>query len=133
MDFWKETSFVVTDAPGAPPSEVTSASPAGGFRMTRDDMEATLQKAEALRLKILTQQGPATRLTNMHSPADEPVSNGVTQTLNNAGQYYVGHLKRQQAYLEVVIDKMRKALGMVSLADESAADQTKSAGEGAIG
>jgi hypothetical protein len=133
MDFWKETSFVVTDAPGAPPPGVTSASPAGDFRMTRDEMDGTRRKAEALLRKIVDQQAPAVRLTNMRSPADEPVSNGATKTLNDAGQYYVGHLKRQQAYLEVMIDKMRKALDMVSLAEETNRKAVQDAGGGSLG
>ena len=132
MDFWKETSFVVTDAPGAPPPGVTSASPAGDFRMTRDEMDGTRRKAEALLRKIVDQQAPAVRLTNMRSPADEPVSNGATKTLNDAGQYYVGHLKRQQAYLEVMIDKMRKALSMLSLTEENNQKAVHDAGGGTL-
>jgi hypothetical protein len=155
VSFWDEAQFVVTDAPlpagggslgvapggmptsGPPPSpgapsNVVASSPAGGFRMTRDEMDSTRQKAEALLDQIQRQQAASERLSNIQSPADEPVSNGVTATLNNAGEYYQGHLRRQVAYLEVVIDKMRQALGMVSLAEENSQKMLQQTGEGSI-
>lgn len=159
MDFWQDVKFEVTDtpspapagggslgvAPSTPPTPTTvpgsgaaasnvaaSPSPAGSFRMSRDEMDALRQKFEGTLQKIREQRVGAQRLTTMHSPADEPVSNGVTATLNNAGEYYMGHLRRQEAYLLVVIDKMRQALGMVSMADEDNQKIVQNAGGGSV-
>jgi hypothetical protein len=102
---------------------------AGEIRMSRDEMEDTLRRAQNLLEDIQSQVNPAQRLTNMRRPAEDPASIAATDSANNGGKYYVGHLERQQAYLQVVIDKIQKALGIVAEADaQQSATIQKTAG-----
>lgn len=142
MGWWDDVKFVVTDdqssaikttgqtvaAVGVAP-DVTASGPAssaitsgggsaGEIRMSREEMEDTLKRAQNLLTDISNQITPASFLTRMQAPASDPASVGSANTANDAGDYYVGHLRRQQAYLQVVIDKMQKALGIVVETDD---------------
>jgi hypothetical protein len=106
-------------APGATSNTVSAGrGSAGEIRMSRDEMEDTLRRARNLLTDISNQITPASFLTRMQPPATDPASVSATNGANNGGSYYVGHLRRQQAYLQVVIDKMQKALGFVVETDE---------------
>lgn len=119
--------FWATDLPSAGPS------PAGGqgFAMSSDEMRAMLKNAEDLRISIQKQNDAAQLLSQATPPAQEPVSvdavlgsNGV----NEAGRYYQGHLLYQYNYLSELIQRLRKALGIVEATDQQAADDTKKTG-----
>jgi hypothetical protein len=111
----------------------SSGGSAGVISMNRDEMEDTLKRAENLRNDINGQIDPASFLTRMQAPAEDRASKGATSSANNAGKYYVGHLQRQQAYLNTVIAKMREALGLTVRADQDSADTVNEVGRGIAG
>ncbi|TVT54245.1 hypothetical protein FNH05_10560 [Amycolatopsis rhizosphaerae] len=160
MSWWDDVTFVVTGEQstavkahwgqafaGGPPPAGAPGGPAGGsgsagvISMNREEMEDTLKRARDL-LNEINQQLNSARfganakpyiLENMAPPAQDPASVAATKAANNAGTYYYGHLRRQQAYLRTVIDKMSKALGETVQADQGAVDIVNKAGEGMYG
>lgn len=127
--------FTAGSTPGAAVSAVSSGSgSAGTISMSRDEMEDTLRRARDLLEEINNQRGPAERLTAITAPAHDPGSVAATDSANNGGKYYVGHLQRQAAYLNKVIGKMQDALGYTVQVDEDNRQTLQNiGGEGAYG
>ncbi|WP_052371754.1 hypothetical protein [Amycolatopsis taiwanensis] len=106
---------------------------AGVISMSREEMEDTLKRAQNLLADINYAMESAPRLQNMRAPAKDPATVAATDSANNGGKYYVGHLRRQKAYLDKVVERMQKALGMTVQGDEQAAGTVNRAGEGIAG
>jgi hypothetical protein len=121
-------------AAGTVANAVSSGSgSAGTISMSREDMEDTLKRAQNLLNDITNQLGPAEPLTRIQAPAKDPASVTATESANNGGRYYVGHLRRQQAYLNKVIDKMQEALNITVQADENSTGTINDVGRGIAG
>ncbi|WAL64231.1 hypothetical protein ORV05_25080 [Amycolatopsis cynarae] len=147
MSWWDDVKFVVTGeqstavkanwgqafAGGAPGGTAGGSGSAGVISMNREEMEDTLKRAQNLLNEITKAQESAPRLANVRPPAFDPASVAATASVNKGGQYYVGHLRRQIAYLNTITDKMQKALGDTVEADEEAAGTVQRTGEGAYG
>ena len=126
-DFFSGVGFWATDMPSA------GAPPAGGqgFAMSSDEMRAMLKKAEDQRQTIEQQRNNAEILSKAIPPADEPVSTAAVKGpngVNEAGNYYLGHLIYQYNYLTELINRLRAALGITEAADHQAADSMKKRG-----
>lgn len=121
--FFSGIGFWATDTPSAGPP------PAGGqgFAMSSDEMRAMLKKAEDLRISIQQQRDAAQVLSQATPPAPEPASTAAVvgpNGVNEAGHFYQGHLDYQYNYLSELIERLRKALGIVEATDRQAADDT---------
>lgn len=121
------------DAPAGASAVTSGGGSAGTISMSREEMEDTLKRAQDLRKEISDQLRPADTLTRMKTPARDPASLAATGSANNAGSYYVGHLRRQLAYLDKVISKIATALNITVQTDEETAGAVGQAGKGAFG
>lgn len=121
------------DVPPGADAVSSGSGSAGTISMSREEMEDTLKRAQQLHKEISDQLRPALTLTRMQTPARDPASVAATGSANNAGTYYVGHLRQQQAYLSKVIGKIAAALNITVQTDEETADAVGQAGEGTIG
>ncbi|MFD2416425.1 hypothetical protein [Amycolatopsis pigmentata] len=121
------------DVPAGASAVTSGGGSAGTIRMSREEMEDTLKRAQDLLKEITDQLRPAERLTQIQAPAKDPASLAATGSANNAGTYYVGHLRRQQAYLNKVVSKIAAALNITVQTDEGTAGAVGQAGKGAFG
>lgn len=121
------------DAPAGASAKSSGGGSAGTISMSRDEMEDALRRAQELLQEITYQLRPAERLTQIQVPARDPASLAATDSANNAGRYYVGHLRRQQAYLNKVISKIAAALNITVENDERTAAAVGEAGKGIAG
>jgi hypothetical protein len=118
--FLSGLNFWVTDNPadggGAPAAPPT----AGGFAMSRDEMEAMLTKAEGTQRLIESQRDAVQRLGQVSPPAHDDASVRFTNAANDSGRYYIGHLMVQANYYRELINKIRQALGITVDNDQQA-------------
>ncbi|WP_158882163.1 hypothetical protein [Amycolatopsis anabasis] len=125
--WWDAVTFAVTDlVPGErPPHQVS-----GGFAMSKDEMRQLLADAKTLRTLIAKQGKAAEPLRGIAAPGQDPASLKYTDAANKTGSNYVGHLGLQGEYLDKLIEKLSKALGVTTGHDRNASDALRKIGQG---
>ncbi|SFO98851.1 hypothetical protein SAMN05421810_101607 [Amycolatopsis arida] len=106
----------------------------GGFSLTRDEAESLLRECRGILDDLRACEERAAGLTRMGPPAQDPASVALNKAFVGDGSdpgafgYGHGHIKKEIAYLEELIDRLRRALNDIDDADDVAARQVGRAG-----
>lgn len=121
-------SFFVADGP-AGGGGASGGGGAPGFYLSKDAMAAELANLQNLQKRIDKQIDAARPMWSIVPPGQDPASLRNTDASNNSGNHYRGHLQRQSAYLDSIIQKMKDALGIHEAHDEQSGKDIKQAGQ----
>ncbi len=125
-------NFFLTDGPAGGGGASGGGGGAPGFYLSKDAMTAELTNLQNLQKRIDKQIDAARPMWSITPPGQDPASLRNTDASNNSGNYYRGHLLRQSAYLDSIIQKMKDALGIHTAHDEQAGHDVNQAGQGPI-
>ena len=105
-----------------------------GFSLTREEAERALEEFRAIHDDLLKLEGNARRLLELQPPAEDPASVRLNEAFAGGGSgpgvfgYGHGHVKKEIAYFRELVERLEKALGYVTEADESTGHHVGQAG-----
>ncbi|SDW30029.1 hypothetical protein SAMN05421504_101198 [Amycolatopsis xylanica] len=115
--------------------KIQAAHAGPGFSLDKDEATRMLEQARAIRKELQDVQHKAEFLEKMDPPAKDPVSCSYNGSVTWCGEeapgafaYGAGHLRLEALYLNELIERLRKALGIVEAEDEHAAGEAAQAG-----
>lgn len=134
MGFWDSISFTVTDAmKGAPIGAAAAAvggTSGGGITMDRDEMRNFLEQVKKTQ-QLCQQQVLGNRFrSQITPPAEDPASVLFTNAVQAARDARDKYLQDQLDMYNELVDKLQKALGITTEADDQAADAVNKAAGG---
>ncbi|ATY09620.1 hypothetical protein CU254_03430 [Amycolatopsis sp. AA4] len=108
---------------------VASATKAGaGFTLSRDEAQSLLERAKRLQRNARGMIPNAEVLTRLTPPASDPGSTGFNQQAVKTFANGKDSLEAMYQYMTELVDRLEKALGIVSESDSQAAADVKTAG-----
>ncbi|GAA3574714.1 hypothetical protein GCM10022222_69070 [Amycolatopsis ultiminotia] len=102
-----------------------------GFSLSRDEATSMLNQAKGIRADLGNMIPAAEQLTRMKPPAEEPASKAFNALAagsgGNAGAfgYGVGHIKREYAYVDKLVERLEDALHLVRSGEQNAVDSVE--------
>jgi hypothetical protein len=137
VTFWVDGVAAGGSVGPPPPGGGSGSVPTGaqGFSLSREEAQKALDDFEKISNKLRDMQGKANSLVTLERAADDPASSSFHLTLANGGGRGGGafdagyeHIQREIAFFEVLVARLKTALGEVAGADEDAEAQIGSAG-----
>jgi hypothetical protein len=130
VGFWDGISFAVTDAVQSAQLGAAVAAVGGGVTMDRDEMTNFLEQVKKTRELCQQQVYGNRRVAKVMPPAEDQASvmfTNAAQTSRDAREKY---LQEQLDMYNQLVDKLQKALGITTEADQQAADTVNKAAGG---
>ncbi|WP_433408445.1 hypothetical protein ACQPZU_19810 [Saccharomonospora azurea] len=137
VTFWVDGVPSGGSALPPPPGGGAGVVPTGGqgFSLSREDAEAALRDFQDILDELVRMEAQAGALTVLRSAAEDPASRTFHEILVGGGGQGLGvfgdgyeHVQKEIAFFEVLVARLKKALGYVTDADEDAEAHIGAAG-----
>lgn len=105
-----------------------------GFSLTREEAERALEEFKTIHADLVELRWDAAELIRLRPPAEDPASVRLNEAFAGGASgrgvfgYGLMHVEKEIAYFDELINRLEKALGYVTEADESASQQVGEAG-----
>lgn len=134
VSFWDGINFAVTDAMASAQVgaavAATSGAPGGGVTMDRDEMTSFLEQVKKTRQLCQDQVTGNWQRGQITPPAEDSASVMFTNAAQASREARDKYLQEQLKMYNELVDKLQKALGITTEADEQAADAVNKAAGG---